>query len=430
MQMPEVNPAFSSEEAHALALDRADELAAFRRFFRLPTANNGKPAIYFCGNSLGLQSEMARRELHNALQMWEHRAIESFFESDDKWLDYHSYLSPAMARLVGALPEEVVVMNTLTVNLHLMMVSFYRPEGKRRKILIEGGAFPSDIYALSSQLNYHGFDPAADLVRLEPKAGEALLHTEDILEHIRQLGDELALVMLGGVNYYTGQWYDMAAITEAGHRAGARVGWDLAHAVGNVPMQLHDWGPDFAVWCNYKYVNGGPGTLGGAFVHQRHAQDDSLPRFAGWWGQNREIMFQMGPTFDPEPGADGWQLSTPPILSMAALRGAVEVMDAAGIDRLREKSVQLTGYLEYLLEQLTDDRVQLITPRDAKQRGCQLSLIVKEKGKAVFDAITEAGVICDWREPEVIRVAPVPLYNTFHEVWRFVQIFQQALSSV
>jgi kynureninase len=320
------------------------------------------------------------------------------------------------------------VMNTLTVNLHLMMVTFYRPTTLRHKIVIEAHAFPSDRYAVESQIRFHGFDPKRSLIELQPRAGESTLRTEDIEDVLEADGDEIALVLLGGVNYYTGQAFAMDRITKAGQAQGCIVGFDLAHAAGNIILNLHDWNVDFAVWCSYKYLNSGPGSIAGCFVHERHATNTTLPRFTGWWGQNTHIRFAMGPLFDPIPGAEGWQLSNPPILPMAALRASMQIFDEAGMEQLRRKSTALTGYLEHLLNQHPSRIFSLITPRDPDQRGCQLSIGVREGGKRMFDYLTDKGVVCDWREPDVIRVAPVPLYNSFHDVYRFVEILASGSS--
>jgi len=333
-----------------------------------------------------------------------------------------------MAQVVGAKPIETVVMNSLTVNLHVMMVSFYRPQGKRRKIVIEKGAFPSDQYAVASQIRFRGLETQEELIELTPRDGEAALCTADIIETIERNAGEIALVMMGGVNYYTGQAFDMRVITETGHRAGAIVGFDLAHAAGNLELHLHDWDVDFAVWCSYKYLNAGPGGIAGAFVHERHAKAFDLPRFAGWWGHNKQTRFQMGPEFDPLPGAEGWQLSNPPIFQLAALRASLEIFDEAGMENLRAGSVKLTGYLESLLSEIKNNRISIITPSDPEQRGCQLSIRVKDADKRLFEAITARGVVADWREPDVIRVAPVPLYNTFEDVEKFAGILKECLT--
>ena len=358
------------------------------------------------------------------LKHWREEAVEGHFRGEMPWMYYHKFLQPQSARLTGAKPEEVVVMNTLTTNLHLMMVSFYRPEGRRRKILVEGGAFPSDQYAVESQLRFHGIDPEEGMVELLPREGEHCLRTEDILRRIEELGEELALVLLGGVNYYTGQFFDLEAITRAAHAQGAVAGFDLAHAVGNVPLRLHDWDVDFAVWCSYKYLNAGPGGPSGVFVHERHGDRPDLPRFAGWWGYEEESRFLMRKGFKPMRGAAGWQLSNAQILSFAAHKAGLDIFDEAGMDALRQKSLRLTGYLEFLLNRLNEQsrRFEIITPARPEERGCQLSLLALEQGRALYDYLTENDVVCDWREPNVIRVAPVPLYNSFEDVWRFVDV--------
>lgn len=411
----------------ASALDDADPMREFRDRFNFPDSSDGLELIYFTGNSLGLQPKTAREYIDQELDDWARFAVEGHLQARHPWLPYHEFVTEPMARIIGAKPIETIVMNSLTVNLHLMLVSFYRPEGIRRRIVIERGAFPSDQYAVKSQLRFHGVDPKDSLIELSPRDGESTLRTEDLVEMIEKNGDEIALVLLGGVNYYTGQAFDMAAITEAGHKAGAIVGFDLAHATGNLQLHMHDWDVDFAVWCSYKYLNAGPGGIAGAFVHERHANSYDLPRFAGWWGHNKRTRFLMGPEFDPLPGAEGWQLSNPPIFQLAALRASLEIFDDVGMSNLRAKSEALTGYLEYLLSQIDDDRISIITPSDPAQRGCQLSIRVKDSDKLLFDAITDRGVIADWREPDVIRVAPAPLYNSYTEVFRFSTILEECL---
>lgn len=410
--------------ALALALDEADPLARFRREFHIPTRANGHEEIYFCGDSLGLQPTRTEAYVREELRTWRERAVRGHFETEWPWLSYHERLGIAMAALVGALPSEVVVMNALTVNLHLMMVSFYRPTRERFKILIEDHAFPSDHYAVASQIRLHGLDPAEALVTVSPREGEELLRPEDLNAAIDRAGDELALVLLPGVQYYTGQALDLPALVESGHRAGAVVGFDLAHAAGNLALRLHDWGADFACWCTYKYLNSGPGAVGGCFVHERHGRATDTPRLAGWWGHNKQTRFQMGPTFDPTPGADGWQLSNPPIVSLAAVRASLEIFaEAGGMAPLRAKSVALTGYLESLLRERLGSRIEIVTPSDPDQRGCQLSIRVagsRRHGRELLRRIEEAFVACDFREPDVVRVAPVPLYNTFDEAYGFV----------
>ena len=416
------------DELHrqALAYDQKDPLRDFRAGFHLPTTASGKPLIYFCGHSLGLQPRSAAGYVTQELDKWQKQGVEGHFEEPNPWVSYHKLLKPPLAHIVGAQESEVVAMNNLTTNLHLMMVSFYRPTADRYKILLEAEAFPSDHYAVESQVRYHGYDPDDAIIALRPRSGETTLRTEDIVRAIEE--HAIALVLWPGVQYYTGQWFDLPAITEAAHRSGAKVGFDLAHAVGNVPLQLHDWDADFAVWCSYKYLNAGPGNTGGLFVHDRYTQDTSLPRFAGWWGHDESERFQMRPGFRPMPGADGWQLSNVNVLSLAAQRASLEITQRAGMEVLRQKSVWLTGFLEQCLYRLklTERKVRTITPTNAEERGCQLSLVI-EGGKAVFDKITRAGVVADWREPDVIRVAPVPLYNTFEEVGRFGEIIRVAL---
>ena len=417
---------FEASPAYAGELDTHDPLKGSREKFFVPKTPDGSEAIYFTGNSLGLQPKTTRDYVVQELSDWEVLAVEGHLHAKNPWLPYHEFLAENMASVVGALPIETVVMNSLTVNLHLMMVSFYRPDERRRKIIIEKGAFPSDQYAVGSQLRFHSLGDDS-LVELTPREGESTLRTEDIVATIEREGDELALVMLGGVNYYTGQAFDMQAITAAGHKVGAVVGFDLAHAAGNLEMRLHDWDVDFAVWCSYKYLNAGPGGVAGAFIHERHARSFDLPRFAGWWGHDKATRFLMGPEFRPLEGAEGWQISNPPILQMAALRASLEIFAQYGMTALRAKSERLTGYLEFLLAQIDNDRISVITPSDPKQRGCQLSIRVKDSDKSLFEAITARGVFADWREPDVIRVAPVPLYNSFTDVYEFVEILKGCL---
>lgn len=411
----------------ARKLDREDPLKRFRSNFHLPAQASGNPYLYFCGNSLGLQPKSTKAALEQELTDWKKYGVEGHFESKTPWLPYHEFLTDHMAEVVGAKPIETVVMNTLSVNLHLMMVSFYRPTQKRYKILIEHDAFPSDRYAVASQLKFHGFDPADGLIDLKARKGEVLLRMEDIEQVIEQQGDEIALILFGNPNYYTGQFFNMKTITELGHKQGAVVGFDCAHGAGNLPLNLHDSGADFAVWCTYKYLNSGPGSLGGCFVHERHAQDKDLPRFTGWWGHNKETRFGMRDGFDPIPGVEGWQLSNPPILSMAAIHASLQIFADAGMDALRKKSLQLTGFLEYLINEMPTDQVRIITPADPVQRGCQLSIQVVNANKALYDQLTKKGVIADWREPDVIRVAPVPLYNRFEDCWQFVKCLEEVL---
>ncbi len=446
---------FESTASFAQNLDEQDSLKHFREKFYIPKQTNGAEVLYFTGNSLGLQPKTVREYIEQELKDWETFGVEGHFHAKNPWMPYHEFLTKQMANVVGAKPSEVVVMNSLTVNLHLLMVSFYRPNGKRNKIVIEKNAFPSDQYAVQSQIKFHqqrsepsavadglsfnsdfsnmNLQPPATaggsdrLIELTPREGENCLRTEDIENTIEEHGDEIALILLGGVNYYTGQAFDMKRITEAGHKAGAVVGFDLAHAAGNLELHLHDWNADFAAWCSYKYLNSGPGGIAGIFVHERHAESFDLPRFAGWWGHDKETRFLMDDKFVPMRGAEGWQLSNPPIFQLASLRASLDIFEEAGMKRLREKSVKLTNYLEFLLGEIKDERISVITPTNPEERGCQLSIRVRNSDKTLFKAITEKGVIADWREPDVIRVAPVPLYNTFTDVYKFAEILKNCL---
>jgi kynureninase len=419
---------FENTLSFAKKLDQQDPLRSFRSKFLFPKVN-GKTAIYFTGNSLGLQPKSTKKFVNEELQDWEKFGVEGHFHSRRPWLYYHRFSKKSLAKLTGAKPTEVVAMNQLTVNLHLMMTSFYRPTKTRFKILTEASAFPSDQYAFESQVKLHGFNPDETIIELSPREGEFTLRTEDILQKIEENKNEIALVIFGAVQYYTGQFFDIKKITEAGHQAGAVVGFDLAHAIGNVPLQLHKNEVDFAVWCGYKYLNSGAGGMAGVFVHEKHGQNFDLPRFAGWWGHTEKERFQMKKGFKPMEGADGWQLSNFPMLSGAAQLASLEIFDAAGMTALRKKSLMLTNYLEHLLRSIDDheNHFTIITPTNPKERGCQLSLLTNKNGKKIFDRITKAGVIADWREPNVIRVAPVPLYNTFEEVFLFSQIFKKSL---
>jgi kynureninase len=418
---------FQSGEDFALAMDERDPLQEFRARFLFPKTSGGD-CVYLCGHSLGLQPKTAAAYIEEELQEWARLGVEGHFRAKNPWMPYHRLLSERTAELVGAKPLEVVVMNSLTVNLHLMMVSFYRPTPARHKIVVERGAFPSDQYAVKSQIQFHGFDPVASLIELTPRTDESCLRDEDIESLIERAGDEIALITLGGVNYSTGQAFDMARITRAGHERGCVVGFDLAHAAGNLPLRLHDWGPDFAVWCSYKYLNGGPGCVAGCFVHERHAESWDLPRFAGWWGHDEQSRFEMGPNFHAMAGAEGWQLSNPSIISLAALRASMEIFQDAGMERLREKSVSLTGYLEFLLDKQKSPGFSIITPGEKERRGAQLSIRIRQGGRALCDRLAQEGIVGDWREPDILRVAPVPLYNTYHDVFRFVRRFAAALS--
>ena len=422
---------FVNSLAAAQALDAADPLKSYRDRFHIPTFHE-KQVRYFTGNSLGLQPKATQAAVQQELDDWAKWGVEGHFHGKNPWFSYHELLTDKAARIVGAKPKEVVITHSLTTNLHLLMVSFYRPQGKRTKILCEAKAFPSDLYALESQVRFHGLDPDTDLVALEPRDGEHLLREEDILAKISELGDTLALVMFGGVNYYTGQLLDMPGITKAGHAVGAMVGFDLAHAAGNVVLKLHDWDVDFAAWCSYKYLNSSPGGVSGMFVHERFANRPDLPRFAGWWGYDKSTRFQMEPGFKPMEGAEGWQLSNAPVLGMAAHMASISIFDEVGMERLQQKSEQLTAYLEFLIDDLTakhGDRCsfEIITPREKSRRGAQLSILVHGKGKALFDALSAEGVVADWREPNVIRVAPVPLYNSFEDVYYLAHLLEQAI---
>ncbi len=411
----------------ARELDRRDPLRDYKKRFHHPRTPEGEDCIYFCGNSLGLQPVSARAWVERIMKDWETRAVEGHFEGEEPWVPYHELLAPAMSRIVGAKEEEVVLMNSLTVNLHLMMVSFYRPVTGRHKILIEKNAFPSDQYAVKSQIRFHGFEVEDSLIEMGPRIGESTLRTEDVLQKIEEEGDQIALVMMGGLNYYTGQVYDMKRIAAAARERGCLVGFDLAHAVGNVLLELHDWEVDFAVWCTYKYLNSGPGGIAGAFVHERHHRNGLLPRFEGWWGHDKQDRFLMEENFVPIPTAEGWQLSCGPILLEASLRASLEIFDEAGMAALRRKSEALTGFLEFLVSQVDTDKIDIITPSDPDWRGCQLSVRVIGSDKSLFHALREKGIITDWREPDVIRVSPTPLYNSFEEVFRFVELLKECL---
>ena len=418
----------------ATALDAADPLASFRDEFHLPAGPDGSPQIYLLGNSLGAVPRTAASYVSTEMERWGRLGAAAHFEGELAWLPYHELLTDPLGRLVGGRPSEVVAMNSLTVNLHLLMVSFYDPTPERHKILIEDHAFPSDHFAVESQIRQRGHDPAESLIVARPRAGEETLRRDDLLNLIAEHGPELALVMLPGVQYYTGQVLPMKEITAAAHDAGALVGFDLAHAAGNVPLALHDWNVDFAAWCSYKYLNGGPGGVGGAFVHERHVGDPSLPKFLGWWGQRPDIRFEMGTVFDPIGTAESWQVSNPPILTMAALRASLDVFDrAGGMGPLRAKSARQIEYLDHLLAEVIGDRVEIITPTALAERGCQHSLRILMPGvdgQAVHQGLEDAGVACDWRYPDVIRVAPVPLYNSFTDIRRFVSVLDRVLGEV
>ncbi len=407
----------------ALSLDAQDDLKGFRDYFHIPLQKNGKQYIYFCGNSLGLQPKKTKEFINQELEDWADLGVEGHFNAKNPWLPYHEFLSQGFAKIVGAKQCEVVAMNTLTVNLHLMMVSFFRPTPDRYKIIIESDAFPSDVYAVESQIKFHGFTVDEALIKLQPRAGESVIRNEDICKIIEEDGDKVALIMLGGVNYYTGQVFDFANITELAHKKNIVVGFDLAHAVGNVELELHKWQVDFAVWCSYKYLNSGPGSIAGAFVHEKH-HNTKAPRFAGWWGHNKEDRFDMPDKFDPIKTVEGWQLSNPPILSLAAIRASLSIFDEVGMQKLVAKSKALNLYLRFLLNAINTDRIDVITPKNS---GCQISIRVTNGNKDLYEKITDKGVIADWRAPDVIRVAPAPLYNSYLDVYNFYKILNQFL---
>lgn len=415
----------------ALQFDRSDELSDYRQRFHIPTIN-GKDALYFTGNSLGLQPKSVKSHLIQELDDWAEFGVEGHFEAKNPWVSYHKILSKPFARLVGARPDEVVAMNGLSVNLHLMMVSFYQPKGKRTKIICEAKAFPSDQYMLESQVKFHGLNLEDTIVEVSHREGEHCIREEDILSCIEEVGDELALVFWGGVNYYTGQVFDMPKITEVAKEVGALVGFDLAHGVGNVSLNLHDWGVDFACWCSYKYLNSGPGSVAGVFVHNKHENNKDLPRFAGWWGHDEDRRFLMEKYFVPMKGAQGWQLSNAAVFSMAPCKASMDIFDEVGMPKLIEKSRKLTNFMEFVFNDISERynncNFEIITPKEERYRGCQLSVLMHGQGKEMFDYITKKGVIADWREPNVIRLAPVPLYNSFEDIFKLGQIIENALS--
>jgi kynureninase len=419
---------FSSDEDFALQLDAEDPLRTFRDKFHLPLGRDGKPLIYFAGNSLGLMPKAAQAIVEDELENWAKFGVDAHHAAGTPWYTYHEALREPTARLVGARPIEVICMNSLTVNLHLMMATFYRPNRSRFKILMEEPAFPSDTYAIKTQIVHHGLDPHDALILARPRKGKFTIQTEDIIDLINKHADRLAVVMLAGVNFFTGQLFDIERITATAQKYGIVAGFDLAHAVGNVPLTLHDWSIDFAVWCSYKYLNAGPGAVAGAFVHERHAINTKLPRLAGWFGNDPNTRFRLHlePEFIPVASADGWQISNPPIFAMAPLRASLAIFDdAGGMEALRAKSIRLTAYLEFLLTEIGSKKFTVITPRNPAERGCQLSILAHEHPKELFSKLQTAGVKCDFREPNVIRAAPAPLYNTFHEVWRFARILAE-----
>ena len=425
---------FENTLAFAQSLDERDPLREMRNEYLFPQ-QNGKSFIYLCGNSLGLQPKVAKEVLGKQLDNWQNLAVEGWFEGEQPWMFYHKELKRLMAPIVGANEAEVCPMNTLTVNLHLLMVSFYRPTQTRYKIIMEAGAFPSDQYAIESQVRFHGFDPKDAIIEVAPKQGEYTLKTEDIIAEIEKSGDEIALVLFGGINYFTGQLFDMAAITEAGHQAGAKVGFDLAHAAGNVPLQLHNWDVDFACWCSYKYQNAGPGGISGIFVHEKHFSDQSLHRFAGWWGYQESKRFLMEKGFVPEAGADGWQVSCTQVMPMALYHASLQLFEKAGfMEPLRAKSKILTAYLYYIISEvntsLGEEQFKIITPQNINERGAQVSIIAKKDGKKIFDHLVKNNVLGDWREPNVIRLSPVPMYNSFEDVFKTGELLLAVSKSI
>jgi kynureninase len=415
---------FDTSLETALKLDQQDELRKYKSAFHFPK-HDGKEVIYFCGNSLGLQPKNVEAAMLNELKSWKELAVHGYFNGDDPWLYYQEYVKPSLAKIVGANEDEITVMNALTVNLHLMLLSFYKPTKQRFKVMMEAGAFPSDQYAVETQLKHYGLNPDDCIIEIAPRTGERTLRTEDILAKINEHKNELALVIFGGINYYTGQFFDIEAITKAAHEAGAIAGWDLAHVAGNIPLQLHDWKVDFAVWCSYKYLNAGPGAAGGVFVNEIHLTDQTKNRFAGWWGNDEKTRFKMEKGFIPKTTASAWNISTAQVFNTVALKASLKLFDEAGIENLRKKSIQLTNYLEFLLKQLKNIEFEIITPVNENERGAQLSLFFKERGKDIHNKITESGIVTDYREPGVIRLTPAPFYCSFEDVYRFYEILQR-----
>ncbi len=415
----------------AKGLDDADPLKEFRKKFFIPQ-HNGSDCVYFTGNSLGLQAKNTKEYIQQELDDWASLGVEGHFQAKNPWMPYHEIFSKKLSKIVGCKEEEVVVMNQLTVNLHLLMVSFYRPTKERYKIICEAKAFPSDQYAFESQVKFHGLVPEKTIIEVAPRKGEHTLRTEDILSVINEHGDSVALVLFGGVNYYTGQLFDMKAITKAAHAVGAFAGFDLAHAAGNVELHLHDWDVDFACWCSYKYLNSGPGGVAGAYIHSKHIGNKEIPRFAGWWGYKKDTRFKMEKGFEPIPTAEGWQLSNAPVLSMAAHKAALDIVEEAGMSSLHEKRKLLAGYLHFILNEINkkqnNEVLEIITPDNEMERGCQVSILMLQRGREVFETLTKQGVVADWREPNVIRVAPVPLYNSFEDIFRFGKIINSILN--
>ena len=412
---------------YAKQLDKEDTISHYKDQFHIPKDKDGNNWLYFTGNSLGLQPKATKKYIDQELEDWANFGVEGHFEAKNPWMPYHEFLTESMAKIVGAKPIEVVIMNTLTTNLHLLMVSFYQPTKTKYKIVIESDAFPSDRYAVQTQLDFHGFDANEGVIEWKPRPGEELLNIEDLETILEEQGDEIALLLIGGVNYYTGQYLDLKKVAELGHAKNCMVGIDLAHGVGNIKPDLHNSGVDFAAWCTYKYLNSGPGSLGGLFVHEKHAHNKKLKRFAGWWSHNKATRFNMRQPLDVIPGAEGWQLSNPPILSMAAIKASLDMFNEVGMDALREKSEKLTGYFEFLIHELNNAKIRIITPSNPQERGCQLSIQVKDADKNLHKKLTEAHIITDWREPDVIRCAPVPLYNTYEDVYRMVETLKTLL---
>ena len=423
---------FENSLLFAQQLDKVDPLKDFRSQFIVPSVND-KEQIYFLGNSLGLQPKNTKEELNKILDQWGQYGVEGFFKGDQPWIDYHNQLKGPLSKIVGALPHEVSVMNQLTVNLHLMMVSFYQPKGKRNKIICEAKAFPSDQYMFETHVKHYGLNPDEVIIEVHPRENEHIIRLEDILQTIEQHKDELALVFWGGVNYYNGQLFNMQTITVAAQKASAKVGFDLAHAAGNVFLDLHNWDVDFACWCSYKYLNAGPGAVAAAYIHERYHNDDSIPRYAGWWGYDRATRFKMNKGFKSIPTAEGWQLSTPTFTSLALHKASLDVFEKAGWENILAKQKLLNNYLWFFLDEISSDSsnkiIEIITPRKQEERGCQVSLLMLDRGREIFDALSKAGVMADWREPNVIRIAPVPLFNTYEEIWHFANILKGIISS-
>ena len=417
----------------ARSMDEKDPLRNFRNKFFIPQ-HNGKDCVYFTGNSLGLQPKATSQYVQQELDDWATMGVEGHFQAKNPWMPYHEIFPKQLSKIVGCKQNEVVVMNSLTVNLHLLMVSFYKPTKQRYKIICEAKAFPSDQYAFETQVKYHGYDPGDAIIEVSPREGEYHLRSEDIISTIKKHADSVAVVLFGGVNYYTGQYFDLQTITETAHSVGAFAGFDLAHAIGNVKLDLHRWNVDFACWCSYKYLNSGPGGVAGVYIHEKHTVNTELPRFAGWWGYTKETRFKMEKGFEPIPTAEGWQLSNAPILSMAAHKASLDIFDEAGMDKLHEKRNMLSDYLLFIIEddniQAGEKIIEVITPKEESARGCQVSMLMLKRGKEIFDELTKQGVIADWREPNVIRVAPVPLYNSFEDIYRFGEIVRTTIGKI